>query len=239
MAVYAFKVIKHIVMGFCFLMAGYMTVKQIVHFSENLDSSTISYKTFNDGPKDVYPTFTICLQPKDYVDFRKGILLNSSYIRQTVGVTSVEYSATLIGGRDDNSVRNISKVDFQSAMVKQHEVFKSFKATEIKYTTRQINIDITNPNQKWPFYISYQQPQMICFSRMTEFEVGVVRSFEELYLQPLSHLTSRLSNHTYLSIFMHHPGQLARSMITNEIFGSFLKNLNLSLIHISEPTRPY
>ena len=122
-----YKLIKRAVIGLCLLMAVYMTATQIIYFSENNDSSTISYKTFNDGPKDVYPTFTICFS--DYVDFRKGILFNSSYISETAGITPEEYSATLMGRRDDNSVRNITKVDIQRAMVEQHEVFKIFKAT--------------------------------------------------------------------------------------------------------------
>ena len=203
MGEYAYKLIKHAVIGFCFLMAVYMTVKQIIHFSQNNDLTVISYKQFNDRPKDVYPTFTICF--RDFSDW--GTLYNLTYVNETAAITPIEYLSILKGIEDDQKISNIKEVDFQLAMVGRHEVFKELTVSAHKQSEKEKQ-SFTNKNQPWPFYISHQDPQRICFTRTTQFEEGVVRESEKLWLQPLSTLTSRITNYTDLYIYMHHPGCL-------------------------------
>ena len=75
----------------CFLLAAYMTITQIVRYLENRDASSISYKKFNQTPRDRYPTFSICLQGAELYSYYDTFMMNS------LGITSTQYVLTLNG----------------------------------------------------------------------------------------------------------------------------------------------
>ena len=52
--------IKRTAFIICFSVVFYLTIKEIVRYNTNDDSSSISYKKFNDSPKDKYPVITLC-----------------------------------------------------------------------------------------------------------------------------------------------------------------------------------
>ena len=46
----------------CIVLAGYMTFKQIQSYFDNADTSAISFQRFTEGPIDIYPTYTFCIE---------------------------------------------------------------------------------------------------------------------------------------------------------------------------------
>ena len=46
----------------CIILAGYMTFKQIQIYFDNADTSAISFQRFTEGPIDIYPTYTFCIE---------------------------------------------------------------------------------------------------------------------------------------------------------------------------------
>ena len=46
----------------CIILAGYMTFKQIQIYFDNSDTSAISFQRFTEGPIDIYPTYTFCIE---------------------------------------------------------------------------------------------------------------------------------------------------------------------------------
>ena len=49
----------------CFTTAGYFILHQIIEYYKNHDLSYVSYKTFNDMPEDLYPSFSVCIYSSD------------------------------------------------------------------------------------------------------------------------------------------------------------------------------
>ena len=45
----------------CIYLAGYMTLIESLRYVENKDASSFGYKKFRESPRDIYPTFSICL----------------------------------------------------------------------------------------------------------------------------------------------------------------------------------
>ena len=75
----------------CSFAALYMTLTQIVRYAENKDSSSISYKQFNQTPKDKYPTFTICLNGIDIY------WPNAMKVFRDFGMSTEQYAKVLKG----------------------------------------------------------------------------------------------------------------------------------------------
>ena len=91
------------------MIAVYLTVAQIVRYTENGDASKVTFKRFNESSNDRYPTFTFCLVDNTeliYSEATKELLL-----------TSTAYSSLLKGDNFSQSIstenmRSILKVDF-------------------------------------------------------------------------------------------------------------------------------
>ena len=94
-----------------------------MEYLKNKDSSTISYNRFNQGPLDMYPTFSLCLKGSElYWNHEKEIfanmsttssqyiqLLKGSGVRHEYNETSELYEIVPIG-IDNTSVTNFDVV---------------------------------------------------------------------------------------------------------------------------------
>ena len=90
------------------------------------------------------------------------------------------------------------------------------------------------------FYLSYQDLEGICYTRESDSASTSLRNLDWMaFLQ--DDLETRFSYFGYFDVYIHSFGQLNR-VLERPIFEEELHSLdeqNLSLIHISEPTRPY
>ena len=69
-----------------------MTLTQIIRYCENKDSSSISYKQFNQTPKNQYPTFSLCFEGAD-IYWPHALKLFDEY-----GIASEQYDMIIKGG---------------------------------------------------------------------------------------------------------------------------------------------
>ena len=90
----------------CFLVAGWMTYKQIKRYYDNLDVTAISYKTFQSSPSDKFPTYTICFNDVVLQGIPSGALYDSDYMVKTFGISGKDYSLILRGIVPELNVTN-------------------------------------------------------------------------------------------------------------------------------------
>ena len=123
------KRLKLVFQAFCFILASNMSVLMVFRFYKNNDTSTVSYKLFNETPLDRYPTFSICLRRSDSI-YRK------EYLNQTKVFTPKNYGEILQGLNVTNKGRNrddvqldwdfnlIKNIDHQRATIKPRDVLE-------------------------------------------------------------------------------------------------------------------
>ena len=85
---------KVVFKAFCLILTGYMGLTQVIRYFDNKDSSSIHYKTFNQSPKDVYPTFSVCLFTSDRFSLHYGM---RKEIEEKTGLSVSEYDKLLRG----------------------------------------------------------------------------------------------------------------------------------------------
>ena len=55
---------------FCIVLVIYMVYQQILEYQKNEDSTSVSYRNFNQDERDLYPSYSICMHST------KGAILN-------------------------------------------------------------------------------------------------------------------------------------------------------------------
>ena len=216
-------------------------------YLENKDTSTISYKRFNQGPSDEYPTFSICLKgPELYWKHEKMIF-------SRFGATSAQYIQILEGGGikyDYNETSGLyenvligtessSTIDFDQFSLDPNSVI-----TGVDFVTQQDNhsehYGTGSEGRRLlniPFYVGYQSPDEVCFTRNSSFKLELIRvhdliSLDRSLLDPGNHL------HLDFRIIIHYPGQLLRSIRKPSFrskLSSYTKNkiLELKVSHVT------
>ena len=190
----------------------------MVRYLQNKDSSIISQKTFNDGPDNMYPTFSICLKGNDIYWRNEQDLFDMS------GMTSLQYSNMLKG---ENGLRykynettrlyfkehindsSILKLEYTGMFLQSSDVIvgthflalDNIQSTRYGYGERAANL------QDIPFHIGHQAADEICFTRNSSFESGLKRVYDEVLL---NRMLLNTGNHRRLEtkIIFHYPGQL-------------------------------
>lgn len=206
----------------CLLLAGYMTLTQIVRYLKNEDSSTITQIQFNQTPlDDKYPTFSICLRGSDIYWLRENSLF------ENFGVTSSQFVYTLQGrgwryeynerGRPyHNKSVDIGTFPHNETMqyfLKPSDIIvkTEFLAQQEVHTTHYEKDDKGNngdtPN---PFNIGYQTPNEICFTRSSTDHVDLIRQHDLLSLDRKILLPGNNLN-VEIRIIFHYPGGLIRN----------------------------
>ena len=195
----------------CIVLACFMATKETLRYFDNNDRSVISYKRFADSPQDIYPTFSICISDKSenwYKFFKDDFdyaipILNGRYYQY----------GRLLKGMDvydiQLDIRNISE-DYGSIFIMKLEQLYDM----INFTTQYKKYDLSlnaesDSNEPFPFYVSYLDPQAVCYTRKDDPKENTIRIEDKIHLKA-SALKKFNKKETILNIFMHHPGQLLR-----------------------------
>ena len=205
----------------CIFMGAYMTITQSVEYLENRDTSTISYRHFNQEPSDQYPTLSICVKGKEIYWEKEEFLYDSA------GITSAEYVEILKGNGfryevNENThlsekkrfdINNASAIRFENVHLGQMEII-----TGADLVTNNANSTIHfGRSDAWesnleeiPFHIGYQSPDETCFTRNSTYEPNVVRHYDSIFLNNLF-LKPGLHLNLEMKTIVHYPGQLLRN----------------------------
>ena len=206
----------------CFFAALYMTITQVIRYCENDDSSSISYKQFNQTPLDKYPTFSICFKGHDIYWRRKLKLF------ETFGITAKQYDMIIKGQlgiryKNEHDLRlyrkeSVDMLNVSNIAFKEHWYLKlSDFLINAKFTSQNLDFSINNENfddqdliEEKVFYVGYQTSDTICFTRKSYDQPGGIRLRDVLTLKMLF-LEAQWLDEAELQIFLHLPNQLLRS----------------------------
>ena len=220
----------------CVLLAGYMTFRESLRYLENSDTSSIGFKEFAKTPKDTYPTFSFCITDHQESE-DSGIGLIYHYYKKDIENTLQEFGhggymefAKALKGRktsilkypdfsDINAnwnesvnydMRNISLSQFNSYTIDLKELVNMVEfGTEDINDRIEIDVDQLRINSNLPFYVSYQDPETICFTRKSDDKENIIRIYDLFSL--ITKQLDRFHPLVVFKIYLHHPGQLLRS----------------------------
>ena len=205
-----------------------MSTSFVKRFTENENSTSITYRKYNEKPKDEYPTFSICFEGNLFHWY------HDLHIYKALELTTVQYEMMLKGRpafryQYDSSTRLFRKMptfmtnDSNDAYNGFHvQLFDflleaNFAALDKTRSERFFAID-RGRSDKQPFSLSYHTPDMICFARDSTYVSNLIRK-EDLLTFRRSLMESSMYKNTEIQVFIHHPGQSIRSL-TNPIFSS-------------------
>lgn len=184
----------------CFTLTGRMIYVQFHDYVENEDSSSVSYKTFNDDKDEAHPTFSICVAGEDGEIFKES--LKTSY---------KSYFNYLVGEETNASI--LRDLLFDEVAINTLPVEKSYTKTkewEVKNVFGK-NIDINHWKENFYryFVITHQDPWQVCFTKRENEEEGIQVQFEFLSLDA----NWILENNLRIYFYVHQKRQLIRSII--------------------------
>ena len=121
----------------CLAATSFMVYKQFKLFVDNEDSSSVSYRKFNDKATDLYPTFSLCFDfggPGNYFMYKdETILGNLLGLQKDRWLYHGYLSGTL---EDNNLLENVSGlVKFEDALVPVANFLKDYSSFESRKTS--------------------------------------------------------------------------------------------------------
>ena len=208
-----------------------MTTTFVKRFTENDNSTSITYRRFNNEPKDEYPTFSICFEGTPFhwyhdIDIYKAFELRTEqYELMLKGRPAFRYQY-------DPSSKSFRKM---STFVKNepNAAHKEFHVQLIDFLS-EANFSSLNKDdsrffantdggglEEQPFTVSYHTPDHICFARDSTYVSNLMRT-EDLLTLDRSLIKNDMYKDTKIKVFVHHPGQLIRSLAIPTFTSSFL-----------------
>lgn len=193
----------------CVLLAIYYSIVQAERFLRNEDSSQISFRHFNEKPKDQYPEFTFCLG-------------NGAQFKNTVNefrIPRSEFFSILEGNESFARIqpevfKTIAHMHPNSYFTDLTDVLKALsfesKKSHIYFEQNSKNISKEPALELQNFFrTTHRDPDQVCFSRDStvatknkDFRKEDVIVFDRNVIGKGSELT----------IFVHHPGQFISSL---------------------------
>ena len=211
-----FKVIFQVA---CFLFAIYFTTLFSTQYLENIDNQLIAIKKFNEDEDNRYPTFSFCFHGTRFHWF------HDLQIFESYGINATQYSQMLKGQMAERYVRNDSfrsynkipvssnsgyDINFNSFHLKPEDFIRSlhFDTEDFSANTIISKDHDWNATNKPPMHLSFQSADMICFSRVSNDALNLIR------LDDLITIDSSVLHYykeTYMEIFVHYPNHLISS----------------------------
>ena len=194
----------------CTFFAIYYSIVQAQRYFQNEDASIVSFKPFNQQPKDNYPDLTFCIQGGQ---FKKGVL-------DEFQVSAEEFSSILKGAIPVDAVSNatahkIVLMDTSNYFTSLKDIIHRFS---FKTNKRILDYDKNNNEMNKSdlllsslFSVTHQEPDWICFTRHGKLEKETLIARKEDYIMlDFSDFWWELN----LKIYLHQPGQLIQHLMS-------------------------
>ena len=202
---------------FCIGLVIYMTYEQFLQYLKNEDSSSVSFRKFNDEKRDLYPSFSICMHSTE------GAIIKKKSEFKEDPFESELYHKMLTGKMNLNV--SFHGIEFDNIAV---DILNEFVDMFVSYTKQGQDLNSwhrhKNSNDTPPFYLSYQDPYFRCITKSIQFVAQQILHYDYLVLnsQDFSNFTSfAKDDSSNLFLYVHHPGQLLKE------FGKQSFQLNL------------
>ena len=196
----------------CSMILIVMVYFEAKRYLMNEDSSSISFKEFNVSPQDTYPSFTLCFQGD------KG-----DTIYNTSKDVSLQYWKTITGKINATEKEIDILPDFSSITIELRNMVKEFYTLdesnhkvnkwelEKKHSIPSLSNQLVSPSNSsvWPFYISYQNPDKICFTKNVTIQPQDIKQKDVIILS--TRLLDQLTGLGQLFIYVHYSHHTIRS----------------------------
>ena len=232
--------LKNIFQVVCTFLAAYMTLILAGRYLENRDATAITYKRYNLSPQDKYPTFSVCFEGPEF-HFYHDIPLFDAY-----SLTANQYKQLLSGATALKHEYNrtsrlykkvpVSMTNDSDERISDFHLQMSNILVQLNFSTEHSKNDVSylkheTPEEKLPFFIGYQSPDKICYTRESNDAVDSIRMNDMLVFDGKI-LNRKMYENTEIQIFVHYPGQLFRSLDNPGFTSSFLEYQNEKLLEI-------
>ena len=205
----------------CIILVILMSYQQLLQYLRNEDSSSVSFRQFNNDERDVYPSFSICMH-----SVKGATLKKYPEIHGVNGSDGIEIYRNMLKGRQKLSME-FKMFDLENNSI---DILSEFVDMFVSYSKQGKQISVWNRKQykhtESPFYKSYQDPYFSCITKSVGFVKNQILHYDYLVLNAVGFLkyirnATRHDNTTNLFFYVHHPGQLLRE------FGKQTFQLNL------------
>ena len=213
----------------CLLATLVMLIYVTSKFIADESITTVNAKAFHNTEKDIYPSFSLCLEIdnprvswlKLLEAFRWLPLYDKNIMQREYGIDNEnkirDYVRYLMGNDTMSSdflgIDKMNRVDYDKSTVDLRAFMKQINVYSGK--TRVYHWSLDSGNQM-PFYVSYRHPLLKCFSIDISWEVisnmKKGASISALYMEVDNNNTVFSTNSRFtLAYFLHYPQQLMRS----------------------------
>ena len=178
-------------------------------------------KTFNDGPVDQYPTFTICFKGDKLHWYHDDQIFNSYGLNATQYEIILKGETALMDKLNTTSnlynkkpvvINDDMNADLEKFHLKVGDFLHGLRfVTETETTDAYFPIENHgNVTFDAPIHLSYQTADRICFTRNSD-DLEMSTRLHDLITFDSSIIGHPKYESTELEVFIHHPGQLIRS----------------------------
>ena len=211
----------------CFLLALWMTLKNIGRFHDDINATQITYKKYGDTVEDKYPSFSLCFEGDGLYHFNEsaiftayGIHLND-YEMMLKGNQAFRYDYDPLTQRYNKSSLPSSFIPnvgfdaqdlFQLPKIFKSASFAALNQSESIFFGRKGRVSFQRSLEEPPLFVSYQGPKEFCLTRNKSYNLDFTRRYDYLTLDP-----SYLNANTRLKVYIHYPGHLLRSYDTTRL----------------------
>ena len=219
-----YNVVNTIFISICACIATYMSLNQALKYFENNDSSSINLKDFDISLETQdYPVVTLCWEDK--MDLAPK-LYDSEYLRSNFNISSEKYLEFLLGlqkthQESDQPFENTTSImslptNFYSIDIRNASSIKFkdiVKEASFVYfnDSYEFSTTYTKNNETMPFYLSYQDPLRICYSRDQQMQPNFFRKNDLVWIEKYRFGNKKdYINQLNLKVYIHQKGQLFR-----------------------------
>ena len=212
--------VKNTTIVICFSALLYLTIEEVLRYAGNDDKSSIAYKRFNDSPEDKYPVITLCF----YGRYGRYSTIYKKQTIEKIGMSVSKYRDVLIGNSNLTADEIDKLPEFSSTTIKLDGMISKIGTYDDRdKPTNKWNLQHhgKTPSKNsslvprlntsyWPFHLSYQNPDQICYTHTTKFEKGLIKTVDYIYIDPQS--LDELLGEGFLYLYVHYPGQILRNL---------------------------
>ena len=202
------KIVAFILAMICYGATLYMMIILYIKYQDNLDSSQLSMKEFNQSPTGRYPSFTFCIYGED------GVMFDGEKLQQKYGVGKKDFYEFLSGEKEIANLTT-AEIDFEELILGIDGILNQFAVeddTYEKYNEWETSMGVEKI-PLIPFVSKYSDPTTNCFDYSTPLDPNITLNALKLKFN-ITSFVKIFTKEARMYFQAHYPGQLIRDMKT-------------------------
>jgi hypothetical protein len=174
-------------------------------YKDNIDSSQVTMKKFNESPIGRYPSFTFCLYAED------GLLFKEKILKEKYGMNTNDYYKLLNAEVKDTN-ETLQTIQFDEVVRGIDEFLEEFEVESESYEAYN-EWEPTMGMKNFPFVSSYQDPTTNCVTYHTKYDPII--SINALKVKfNITKFLDIFDDEGKMYVQAHYPGQMIRDVRT-------------------------